>query len=209
MGVATCLTQDYRRVLYVNASKLNTFQYKLNNNTPINGTDIYSKLLENNKDIYDEIKNVIRKEEFSYLPPFRAALLSLGIKYDIYEKIILGAKKSGEYDYIVVDGETSFGDNESRLIDFADKVIVVTKQNMGSIFATNIFYKNVNGANSEKFIYICNDFDAEKKNIDIDSDIKARFSINGYVEHISELEYISLREFSEKNSIRRISVLVM
>ena len=51
MGVATCLTQDYRRVLYVNASKLNTFQYKLNNNTPINGTDIYSKLLENNKDI--------------------------------------------------------------------------------------------------------------------------------------------------------------
>lgn len=93
MGVATCLTQDYRRVLYVNASKLNTFQYKLNNNTPINGTDIYSKLLENNKDIYDEIKNVIRKEEFSYLPPFRAALLSLGIKYDIYEKIILGAKK--------------------------------------------------------------------------------------------------------------------
>ena len=191
MGVATCLTQDYRRVLYVNASKLNTFQYKLNNNTPINGTDIYSKLLENN------------------IPPFRAALLSLGIKYDIYEKIILGAKKSGEYDYIVVDGETSFGDNESRLIDFADKVIVVTKQNMGSIFATNIFYKNVNGANSEKFIYICNDFDAEKKNIDIDSDIKARFSINGYVEHISELEYISLREFSEKNSIRRISVLVM
>lgn len=125
------------------------------------------------------------------------------------KKLYLEQKKSGEYDYIVVDGETSFGDNESRLIDFADKVIVVTKQNMGSIFATNIFYKNVNGANSEKFIYICNDFDAEKKNIDIDSDIKARFSINGYVEHISELEYISLREFSEKNSIRRISVLVM
>lgn len=75
----------------------------LENHSPITAADVYAKLAAGGENIYSDIKHVIRKELFSYLPPFKAALMSLGINYSIYEKIILSAKKSGDYDYIVVD----------------------------------------------------------------------------------------------------------
>ena len=65
--------------------------------------------------IYAAIKHTIRNEMFSYLPPFRASLLSLGLEYSVYEKIALSAKNTGEYDFIVIDAENSFDENLTRL----------------------------------------------------------------------------------------------
>ena len=80
LGVSAALTKNYKRVLYINAERLQTFQHMLENRSSITTMDIYAKLVVAEGDIYSEIKHVIRKELFIYIPPFKAALMSLGLR---------------------------------------------------------------------------------------------------------------------------------
>jgi hypothetical protein len=107
MGVAACLVQNYKRVLYIEAASLQSAQYMLENDTPISSPDIYTKLLNPSDSIYADIKHVIRKEVFSYIPPFKAAIMSVGLSKNIY--------MDGLYrDYIpCIDGRTI--DNMQKL----------------------------------------------------------------------------------------------
>ena len=126
MGVAACLVQNYKRVLYIEAASLQSAQYMLENDTPISSPDIYTKLLNPSDSIYADIKHVIRKEVFSYIPPFKAAIMSVGLSKNIYMDIAVSAKKSGEYDYIVVDTDSVFDEFKADLLNVADKVIFVS-----------------------------------------------------------------------------------
>lgn len=150
MGVAACLVQNYKRVLYIEAASLQSAQYMLENDTPISSPDIYTKLLNPSDSIYADIKHVIRKEVFSYIPPFKAAIMSVGLSKNIYMDIAVSAKKSGEYDYIVVDTDSVFDEFKADLLNVADKVIFVTKQNRMSVMAVNTLMSNINGVNNEK-----------------------------------------------------------
>ena len=63
------------------AARLQTFQNMLENETPVTAADVYAKLRsENLEKVYEDIKHVLRKELFYYLPPFKAALMSLGLR---------------------------------------------------------------------------------------------------------------------------------
>lgn len=94
MGISAFLSQYYKkRVLYLNAGRLQNFQYMLDNDTPVTSPEIYSKLQNPTNQIYEEIKHVLRKESFSYLPTFKAALMAVGLEYSVYRKIALSAKK--------------------------------------------------------------------------------------------------------------------
>ena len=73
LGMAACLTQNYKRVLYINASWLQTFQRMLENQVSISVNDVYAKLANPSENLYSEIKHVLRKELFTYLPPFKAS----------------------------------------------------------------------------------------------------------------------------------------
>ena len=154
MGVAACLVQNYKRVLYIEAASLQSAQYMLENDTPISSPDIYTKLLNPSDSIYADIKHVIRKEVFSYIPPFKAAIMSVGLSKNIYMDIAVSAKKSGEYDYIVVDTDSVFDEFKADLLNVADKVIFVTKQNRMSVMAVNTLMSNINGVNNEKYLCI-------------------------------------------------------
>lgn len=156
MGVAACLVQNYKRVLYIEAASLQSAQYMLENDTPISSPDIYTKLLNPSDSIYADIKHVIRKEVFSYIPPFKAAIMSVGLSKNIYMDIAVSAKKSGEYDYIVVDTDSVFDEFKADLLNVADKVIFVTKQNRMSVMAVNTLMSNINGVNNEKYLCIQN-----------------------------------------------------
>lgn len=125
MGVSASLTKNYKRVLYINAARLQVFQHMLENHSAIAASDVYAKLAIAGENIYSDIKHVIRKELFSYLPPFKAALMSLGLSYSVFEKIIISAKKSRDYDCIVVDADITFDEDKAALFNLADKVVVV------------------------------------------------------------------------------------
>lgn len=209
MGICTCLTKNYKQVLYVNASRLQSFQYMLNNQTSISSQDVYVKLANPKEEIYSEIKHIVCKEIFSYIPEFKAALMSLGLEFSIYEKIVLSAKKSGDYDYIVIDAESTFDENKTRLLDIADKVVIITEQSMNAVYVTNALISNINSMNSNKYIFICNKFIKEGYNALVLPDVSLKFTVNEYIEFLETNEPIKIEELSQNVGIRKISSLVM
>ncbi len=209
MGMSACLTKNFKKVLYVNACRLPAFQYMLDNQSAIKAPDVYSNLLNPSDSVYLDIKHLIRNEIFSYMPPFKAALMSIGLDFSVYEKIVLSAKRSGEYDYIVVDVENTFDENLTRFLDLADKVIIVLNQTNKSVNYTNQFVSNVNGINGEKYVFICNDFRQEEDNILIRPDTILKFSINDYIEHINNYESKRVIDFTNESGIQRCAFLVL
>lgn len=209
LGMSACLTKNYKRVLYLNAARLQTFQHMLENASPVTAADVYAKMGKASEGIYNDIKHVIRKEQFCYLPPFKAALMSLGLEYSIFEKIIISAKKSADFDYIIVDADTTFDEDKAKLINIADKVIIVTTQTIASVYSTNALVSNINGANSEKYVFVCNDFDKDKDNALISPEIALKFAVQDYIDHIDHYDRLSCDALATSGGIQKTAFLVM
>lgn len=209
MGIAASLTKNYKKVLYVNAAQLQCFHHMLENTTAITTTDVYTKLSTGAGNIYEQIKHVIRKESFYYLPPFKTALMSLGLQYSVYEKIISSAKASGEYDFIIVDADITFDEEKASLLNMADKVLVIVRQGLASVIATNILVSNINGISAEKYIFLCNDFEEEKDNALISPRVLLKFSITDYINHFKQYEHMKPEDLSKESSIQRAAFLVI
>lgn len=209
MGVAACLVQNYKRVLYIEAASLQSAQYMLENDTPISSPDIYTKLLNPSDSIYADIKHVIRKEVFSYIPPFKAAIMSVGLSKNIYMDIAVSAKKSGEYDYIVVDTDSVFDEFKADLLNVADKVIFVTKQNRMSVMAVNTLMSNINGVNNEKYLCICNDFDKNNENALISPECNLKYAVNEYIEHLPHYDQLNCSDFINYSGFQKLAYLFL
>ncbi len=209
MGVSACLSKNYKRVLYINASRLQCFQYMLDNETPLSSPDIYTKLTNPSAEIYAEIRHTIRKEIFSYLPAFKASLMSVGLNYSIYEKIILSTKKSGDFDFIVIDAESTFDEYKTRLLDMADRVIVVTEQSIHAVCAANALIANINGTDSGKYVFVCNKFEKESYNALIAPEMVMRFTVSEYIDKFKVDGNIKCENLSQENGIRKVSFLVI
>lgn len=209
MGVAACLAQNYKRVLYINAARLQNFQYALDNSLPITSPDVYANLLNAQDNVYNDIKHVIRKEIFSYLPAFKAALMSVGLDFNIYSKLALSAKRSNEYDFVIIDAESTFDDAKIDLIDLADKVVVITDQSFSSVHSTNLLLSNINGVNSEKYMYICNKFDKDETNALISPQISLKFNVNEYVEKVAVNGIAKCSEIARISGLKKVSFLVI
>lgn len=209
IGISASLTKNYKRVLYINAARLQVFQQMLNNHSAITDASVYAKLTSATDGIYSDIKHVIRKELFNYLPPFKAALMSLGLNYSVYEKIITSAKKSGDYDFIIVDADVTFDEDKAALLNMADKVIVIVKQTLASVLATNILVSNINGSNADKYIFICNDFDKEEDNALISPNVALKFSVSDYIDHFHHYANMKPDELSKESSIQKAAFLII
>lgn len=209
LGISLSLTKNYKRVLYINAGRLQSFQRVFNNQTPISTASVYAKLADATETVYDDIKHIIRKEQFSYLPPFKAALISLGLSYSIYEKIAISAKKTNDYDYIIIDVDSAFDNDKASLLSVADKVVIVTDQTEAAIYATNVLVSNINGVNGEKYYFICNDFDKDKDNAIISPNLSLKFTISDYVEHMDHYDSLKFDDYAKNAGIQRTAFLVM
>lgn len=209
IGVSASLTKNYKRVLYINAARLQVFQHMLENHSSITAADVYAKLATADEDIYSSIKHVIRKELFSYIPPFKAALMSLGLKYSVFEKIILSAKRSGEYDFIIVDADVTFDEDKASLLNLSDKVVIITNQSLVSVLATNILVTNINGASADKYIFICNDFNKEEDNALISPNVTLKFSVSDYIDHFNHYANMKPDDLSKESSIQKTAFLII
>lgn len=209
LGLCACLAQSYKKVLYINASRLQTSQHYFENRSPISSQEVYSLLRTPTDSLYNGIRHVIRTEAFSYLPPFKMALVSLGVQYSVFLEIAMQAKSSNDYDYIVVDTDSAFDEDNARLLGSADKVVLVTEQSVASVFATNILAENISGISGEKFYFVCNNFEKEEYNALVSADVEIGFSISEYVEHLYKYDILRIADFTRNSAIQRIAVLVM
>lgn len=209
LGISECLAKNYKRVLYINAGRLQNFKYAFNNKTVISESEIYACLINPTDRIYEDIKHVIRNENMYYLPAFKASLISLGIKYNIYSQIVVAAKRSNDYDFIVVDMDSSFDNEKIKFLDLADRVFIITDQSYNSVTATNDLVLNINCANADKYLFLCNRYDKDKKNALLMSDINKKYSIDEYVEKIKSEGTLDLEHISASIGIKKVTYMVM
>lgn len=205
MGVSACLTKKYKRVLYLNASRLQYFHHMLDNDNAVTSPEVYARLANPTEKIYEEIKHTIRREIFSYLPAFKVALMSVGLKYSIYEQIALSAKKSGDYDFIVIDAESTFDEDKTRLLDIADKAILITEQSVNAVQATNALISNINGSGTDKYMFVCNKFDKEDYNALIVPELTLKFTVNEYIDKFNVNGTVKCEELSQNNEIKKVA----
>ena len=88
-------------------------------------------------------------------------------------------------------------EDKAKLMDIADKVILVTTQNDASVYATNLLVSNINGANADKYMFICNDFKKEEENALISPKHVAKFAVSDYVDHFEHYDDLSPTDFAK------------
>ncbi len=206
LGISECLAKNYKRVLYINAGRLQAFQYMFENSAPISIGEVLSS---GNDNIYWEIKHLIRNEHFSYLPQFKTSLLSMGVNFDIFEKIVQSAQESNDFDYIIVDSENAFDEYLTKLIDISDRVVVITSQAKKQLCYTNQFVNNINGVNGEKYLFLCNEFSREKNNYLVNNSENAKFRINEYIDYIDNMENMKISELAKVSGIMKSTFLLL
>ncbi len=209
MGLALILSERYKSVLYLNAAHLQNFQYLMEDKTPITAASVYDKAINPTENIYLDLKSEVRTQQFSYIPAFKAALVSTGMDASIYRQMVMSAKDTDEYDYIIVDTDSSFDGEKLQLLDAADKVLVVTEQSRNSVLATNNLVANINGVSEDKYIFACNKFRSELVNDIENPGIDVQFNVAEHVGYEQALERCDFKALAENKDIKKISSLIM
>ena len=91
----------------------------------------------------------------------------------------------------------------------SDKVIIVTAQSLMSVTATNRLVFNINNIETDKYLFVCNDFSKDEDNYLISPDVPMKFTVSEYIEHFAHCEKMSIAELSKKTSIQKAAFLVI
>lgn len=203
LGLCETLTKSYKKVLYLNADRLQTFQYRMEDPRNLGN---HTRLLGSGENVYQDIRSEIRTENFNYVPAFRAPLISLGLDYDIFRRIALSAKQSGEYDFIVVDADAVLDEHKIQLMSIADQVVLVVRPTVSAIAAANQLAANINDIRSEKYLFVCNGY--EKETGITSPLVPNRFSIGEYIEWMEDCEQLKLSDIAKNRGIQRVALLI-
>lgn len=207
LSISTALSKSFNKVLYINAQRINTFQNRLNNDSTLPNSAV-GEFTDISGNLFGRINHVIRNEGFDYLPPFSMALPSIGLDFSVYLSIIKSAKATKKYDVIIVDTDVTFDKEKTDLITIADKVFIVLSQSKASVFATNVLLKNISCNDSEKYYFICNNFDEKQMNA-LNTDVNINnIMVNEYVRHFESFDSLSLSELAKEADIQKISYLI-
>ena len=209
MGIASVLSSRMKRVLYMNVDHLQTFHGLLFNRMPINDNGLYMQLSASENDVFSKLKHLIRKEDFYYIPPFKGALMTLGIKHSIGIELAKQAKISREYDFVIVDADSACDTDKIQLLEIADKIIFVTTQTDASIFALNCFLGSVDLPDKEKVMYVCNKFDPSERNAILEPEMEITFYVNEYIEKMANYLDQKDTKFSDSPGINKLAMMLI
>ena len=208
LGICACLAANRRRVLYINAAGLQVFGWLLEDRTPIDFPQACLRPESEDDALYREIRPLIRKESFYYLPPFRGALLAAGADWRVYERLAVSAAGAGEFDHIVVDADAGLDEGKARLMDLASKVVVVTAQTEAAVYATNALLHNIEGADGEKYLFVCNHF-TEGGSGDAALWERAEFSVDEHIGYREDYGRTGRTDWAKDRGMQRIAFLTM
>lgn len=206
VGLSACLAAN-KRVLYVDAEEMNTFSGLLSGNDYISANS-YSEFREDNNRIYMNLKPEIRNERFNYLPPFKGSLSSTGISIRSMIKFVELAKASKDYDYIIVDVDSTYSEDKSVLMSLADKVFMVVMQDKVSAHKMNVLLNNANCTDAEKFIFVCNRYVSDAPN-HIVSAGKKKYIVSEFVAEYEGFSELDAEKFNRINGFQNLALMLL
>lgn len=208
LGVCANLAKSYKRVLYLSAERIHAFQGRLKDPNTLTNQAV-AGIAGAGERMFAEIRPLLRNEGFDYLPPFPVALSSAGLSFRLFEAIASAAKRSGEYDYVVVDTDTVFDGDKASLITKADRVVMVLRQTRQDVFAMNMLVRNMSCSDTAKYFFVCNDFDKDRENALVSQGNEAKFYVSEYLPHMDRVQNMTVGELGARPEVQKIAFLVM
>lgn len=205
LGLAECLALNHQKVLYVSTESVQEFACYMQDKSGMpNGG--FRAIRDDITHVHGNIRHFIRKEDFYYVPPFLVTLDSLNLDDSIYDNLILEAKKSKEYDFIIVDIEAGYSKERMQLLQHADKVVMVMQQDFVSLFKTEIILNNIDLQDREKYMFICNKYQEDMENAYVNSEMQKKFPISEYVERVKN-KIDSIQQISQLSGIQKLAYM--
>lgn len=187
MGLAKYLANNHKKVFYLNTESIQSFGGYLKDASVLT-MEAHQAMALDDKTIYRNMGHFFRNEGFSYLPPFGLTLSNYNMGYKIYEYFIQGIKQSREYEYVIVDVDAGFADERLGLLQMSDYNVVVMKQDMSSVLKTEVLLRCIALQDSEKTIFVCNQYDESTRNYYLESELRRMMSMTEYIERVEEAD---------------------
>lgn len=155
LGVAACLRERYKRVLYVDAENLQTFGALLKS-APDAPAPMIRALQQTTGNVFGNLREFIQSDLFDYLPPVRSSLATCGVDLDVYRRFAAAACESGEYDYVVVDTDSTL--DAPKLSFFASAQVVAIPLIDDNQVASKLgrLLTSIDGADRERYRFFWN-----------------------------------------------------
>lgn len=206
LGLAAALEENYKKILYVDAEYIQSLQCYIKEKSCLPG-EFNRYLYQKEFGLYNQLKPCIRRENFAYLPPLKAPFSSLNVDLSAIMLFLEEARKSKDYDYIIVDTDSSFNSEKSQLIDVADKVLIITGTDHKSRFLLDVFADNVNIGDKEKFVFVCNFF-TERQKSELDQENSLQYMIGAYIARHTETDLYTIENIAELRDIRKLAYMI-
>ena len=205
VGLARCLSEKHKRVFYVNTESVQDFSYYLENKTGM-PNEGYRVMKNEQEHMYQNVRFTLRKEGFTYLPPFKSTLDARNLDFTIYRKLIQSAKDSGDYDFIIVDVEAGYSRWRIQLLQDSDKVMLITLQDDVSTNKMRYITECLDFGDHEKYMVICNKYSETRDNQYVQSGLQSEFSIREYIDEVST-PLLTARQLAQLNGIEKVSYM--
>jgi cellulose biosynthesis protein BcsQ len=209
IGIAKALSLLNKRVLYVNLETIQNFNYYFKDKSYLQNKFIYG-LTSKGDNFSDILKESIHTEGFEFLPPFEQSITSFNITMDVYFDFLRFVRDQRSYDYVILDTSSEFTSDKAKLMSECDKVFVITKQDVMSVWKFDCFLRNVDLSNTNKFMILCNEYDAYEPNMLSPEDKSVKYNIMDYIKKVPQkAECINTANIAENTSFQRIAYYLL
>lgn len=203
VAMSTVLKEYNKKILYINTESLQNFSNILFDETTFVTKGFEKSLKEKDFNILNKLNENISNTYFEYLKPLGQAMSFSNISLDNYIYLIDKIKEKKLYDYIIVDTSVELDKDKCNLVNKADKIVVVGKQDKYSSVKMDYFLKNIDTSVNNKFIFICNMFEENKENFLSNEFMKNKCSIEEKI-HLISNEDMLLENIKNNNEIKQI-----
>jgi cellulose biosynthesis protein BcsQ len=204
MALSAALTRSYKKVLFMSMDSLQTFGFLL----PDCGclpSEVETQMISGNEHVYDAIKSGIFKGDFDYLPPFRLSLPALNITPAHYLNLLNSIKSAGEYDYVVLDSDSSFSPDMSKLMSYANFVVIVSGQDDVSAYKLARLLANIDCSDENKFLFVCNRYRNAKENALTSNSMLRAVKISAYLDYLDSDKV--LEQLAVNRNVQKLAMM--
>lgn len=190
-----------KNVLYINVGDIQNHPFYLNKEGYVENS--FERMLHTkDANILNILETVVWHLEFDCLKPFRGTKESYGINAENYLYLIDKIKQNGAYDFVIIDGDNSFGKFNGELMAKSDKLLVVVDSSLYVNSTLNLFLNYVRNVEKEKMIFVCNKYNYGMVNT-------TDYSIIEYVPQFVTGNQGYLQEWYHKNAMKDTALLLV
>ncbi|WP_167955303.1 AAA family ATPase [Anaerosporobacter faecicola] len=177
---ARALAALNKRVLYINVESVQDFGYYVQDQSYA-GKEFELAMIQQSESLIEKFRNVVREDDFDYLPPFEQSTIALNITFHSYKKLLEKVRQLEIYDYILVELSSEFLLDNVVYMGMADQVLIITNQDALSVYKLERFLTNIDYTKKDKFKIICNAYQKGKENYLVNHWREKKYDVLEYI----------------------------